>query len=52
VIFQQVVHSIKTGEAVCGDQAARLTIHSRGQLVRRVLDEGCTLQQATSIIVI
>jgi len=29
-------------------QNARLTIHSRGQLVRRVLDEGCTLKLAAA----
>jgi hypothetical protein len=29
-------------------QNARLTIHSREQLVRRVLDKGCTLKLAAA----
>jgi transposase InsO family protein len=60
VIFQEVVHSIETGEADCGEQQffrrdrmdyhqnARLTIHSREQLARKVLFQRCTLKLAAA----
>jgi hypothetical protein len=60
VISQEVVHSIETREAGCGEQQffrrdrmdyhqnARLTVLSREQMARMALSTGCTWKAAAA----